>query len=420
MSEINLGYGSESINLSIDDSRFRVLSRTASPEIPLTDLQIGEALTAAIGSPPIDDLFGPGESVLLVVSDATRATASAQVVNLVVRRLIQNGVSPSDIAIIFATGIHRAVTQQEKNELLTPFITQRVRTIDHDAYNPAFLTDFGKTTRGTKVELNKALRDFSRVLVIGGVAFHYFAGFTGGRKSICPGLASAKTIEATHMLALDFETGGRRTGVHTGALAGNAVHEECDEIASMVAPSFVVNTVVDDVGRAVKTYAGDWRQSHQAACDEYLENHSVAIDGPRELVIVSCGGSPWDINLIQAHKALDMAAQACTAGGTIVLLAECPDGLGRKDFLKWFDEPDSRRLEQRLRGAYEVNGQTAWALLMKAERFRVHLISELPDDEVKRMRMQPTSLKELQQIVSRAPSGYVMPRGAALMPRLID
>ena len=91
------------------------------------------------------------------------------------------------------------------------------------------------------------------MILTGGITFHYFAGFTGGRKSICPGLASAKTIEATHMLALDFETGGRRAGVQTGRLDGNAVHEECERVASMVAPAFSINTIVDEKKNALKS-----------------------------------------------------------------------------------------------------------------------------------------------------------------------
>jgi nickel-dependent lactate racemase len=134
-------------------------------------------------------------------------------------------------------------------------------------------------------------------------------------------------------------------------------------------------------------------------------------------VVVSCGGSPYDINMIQAHKALDMAAAACLDGGTIIFLAECGDGLGRPDFLKWFESEDSRALETRLRTAYEVNGQTAWALLTKTERFRVHLVSTLAEPEVKRMRMIPArSLKEALASVSSEAKGYIMPRGAALLP----
>lgn len=419
MTEIQLGYGRSSLSFTFNENRFQVLSGNLDDEKPLTDVEIGEALSAPIQSPPLDDLFAAGDSVLIVVSDATRATASAQVVNLLVRRLIQVGISPADLAIIFATGIHRPVTPAEKIELLTPFIAQRVKTIDHDAYDSSKMVSLGTTDHGTPVEVNRALKDFSHVVITGAVGFHYFAGFTGGRKSICPGLASARTIEATHMLALDFETGGRRVGVGTGLLDGNAVHEECEHICALIAPSFSVNSVVDDRGRAGRIYAGDWRAAHRAGCREYLTNHSQAIDRKREVVIVSCGGSPYDMNLIQAHKALDMAAHACTDGGMIVLLAECRDGLGRPDFLKWFEEKDSRALEARLRDAYEVNGQTAWSLLTKAERYRIVLVSELPDEDVKRMRMLPArSLGEALELVNATAQGYILPRGPALLPLL--
>jgi nickel-dependent lactate racemase len=141
------------------------------------------------------------------------------------------------------------------------------------------------------------------------------------------------------------------------------------------------------------------------------------IEEKREVVIASCGGSPYDLNLIQAHKALDMAAHACIDGGTIVLLAECGDGLGHPTFLKWFDEQNSRTLEARLRDAYEVNGQTAWSLFTKAERYRVFLVSELPDDQARQMQMVPAhSLTDaLNQIGTKQP-GYIMPHGARFLP----
>ena len=417
MTEIQLGYGSSSLTFAFDEHRYQALAANSLDEKPLTDVEIGGALSAPNQSPPLEDLFSAGDSVLIVVSDATRATASAQILNLLVRRLIQIGVSPADLAIIFATGIHRPVTPAEKIELLTPFIAQRVKTIDHAAYDPSATVSLGTTERGTPVEVNRALKDFSHVVITGGIGFHYFAGFTGGRKSICPGLASARTIEATHMLALDFETGGRRVGVGTGLLDGNAVHEECERVAAMIEPRFTINSVVDERGRAVRIHAGEWRAAHRAGCQEYLANHSREIDKKREVVIVSCGGSPYDINLIQAHKSLDMAAHACTEGGTIVLLAECRDGLGHPTFLKWFEEKDSRALEARLRDAYEVNGQTAWALLTKAERYRIHLVSDLPDEEVRRMRMTPVrSLTEAFDRIDDQAEGYIMQRGAALLP----
>lgn len=220
------------------------------------------------------------------------------------------------------------------------------------------------------------------------------------------------------MLAMDFEHGGRRAGVGPGLLEGNAVHLECERIAELVQPSFLVNTVVDERGLARRVYAGDWRSAHRQACADYHREHACRIDEKREVLIASCGGSPWDINLIQAHKALDMAAQGCLEGGAIILLAECADGLGRADFLKWFEGgADSRKLEERLRSSYEVNGQTAWALLTKAEKFQVHLISELPVEAVRRMGLHPArNIEEALAQVKSGATGYVLPRGGRVLP----
>jgi len=421
MATIELGYGANSIAFEYDEAHYEVLAPNEPDDAPLADAEIGSALDAPIESEPLEEIVAAGDTVLVIVSDATRATGSAQLINLLARRLIQSGISASDLAIIFATGIHRAPTADEKRELLTPFIAQRIRTINHNASDPSNLIRLGATERGTPIEVNRALKDHTHVILTGAVGFHYFAGFTGGRKSICPGLASAETIEATHMLALDFARGGRRAGVAAGQLDGNPVHEECERVAAMINPSFMVNTIVDERGRARRVFAGDWRAAHRQACAEYATGHSQKINQKRAVVIASCGGSPYDINMIQAHKTIDMAAHACVDGGAIVLLAECVDGFGRPDFLKWFDCSDSHMLEQRLREAYEVNGQTAWALLTKAERFRIHLISKLADADVRRMKMIPArTLDEALGGIDPGTRGYIMPRGASLLPITIN
>jgi nickel-dependent lactate racemase len=418
MAKIQLRYGHDSISFAYDAARFDVLTTNHHPQT-LNDAEIGAALDNPIDSPALEELIDAGDSVLIVASDATRATGSAPVINLLVRRLIQNGIAPPEIAIIFATGIHRAVRDDEKAELLTPFIAQRIRTINHDAYDATNLMQIGMTADGVPIEINRALKDYSKVILTGGVGFHYFAGFTGGRKSICPGLASARTIEATHMLALDFQRGGRRTGVGAGLLKGNAVSEECERVAALINPAFAINVIVDDKGRAEHLFAGHWRTAHERACEAFAAAHSITILEKREIVIASCGGLPYDINLIQAHKALDMAAQVCVDGGTIILLAECGDGLGRTDFLKWFEMENSGALESRLQEHYEVNGQTAWALLRKAERFRVHMITHLDDDSLRQMRM--IHAQDVESVLSADPAsatGYIMPRGAAVLPRV--
>src|SRR5688500_14778528 len=224
MQNIKLRYGKAQIPFDIDETRFEVLG-SEQQNAPLTDVEIGEKLDKPIDSEPLEEIIKPGETVLIVVPDATRKSASGQIVNLLVRRLIAGGTMPFEISVIFATGIHRAVTEEEKREILTPFIAQRVKTLNHNARDLMGFVRLGETENGIPVELNRALTEHDHTIIIGSINFHYFAGFTGGRKLICPGLASSRTISETHRLAFDCETKTRREGVDAGALEGNAVHE---------------------------------------------------------------------------------------------------------------------------------------------------------------------------------------------------
>lgn len=407
---INLKYGPSSIPFTYDESRFEILGRPET-KLPLSDIQIGEKLDSPIASKPVEDIVQPGDTVLIVVPDATRQTACGQIVNLLVRRLIANGTAAFDIRIIFATGIHRPVTEAERQTILTPFIAQRIRTLDHGPRDLMQIIRLGDTSGGIPVELNRALVEHDHVILIGGVTFHYFAGFTGGRKLICPGLASSKTIAGTHKLAFDCEKKVRAGGVDLARLSGNPVHESFIEAVNKINPAFAISAIVNDEGRAVDLFCGDWNLSHRAACDKYAADHTIKIAEKRPLVIASCGGAPHDINVIQAHKALETASRACTDGGTIVLLAECADGLGRADFLNWFEAGNSHELAEKLCAAYQVNGQTAWSLLKKAERFDIRIMTALDKSVTAKMRLENA---ENLDFLPDAP-GYILPYGAKFL-----
>jgi nickel-dependent lactate racemase len=414
MPVIDLKYGRTPIPFEYDAQRFELLG--ADNEQPsLSDADLGHKLDAPIDSAPLDEIIEPGQTVLIVVPDATRQTGCGQVVNLVVRRLIANGTAAHDIRIIFATGIHRKVTAAEREAILTSFIAQRIKTLDHDPRDLVQLVHLGETSGGIPIEINRAVTEHDRVIIIGGVTFHYFAGFTGGRKLICPGLASSRTISETHKLAFDCQTLSRRECVENGKLDGNAVNEAFMEIVEKVPPAFSINTIVNDAGEIVRLFCGDWRSSHRAACDAYAEQHTIHITEKRDLVIVSCGGYPFDINLIQAHKALEAASQACSDGGTIVLLAECADGLGRDDFLSWFDVPNSQDLAFRLCKKYQVNGQTAWSLLTKAEKFDIQIVTATNQTEVEKMRLNKIDGAAAASLAANGgKKGYIFPNAAKI------
>ncbi len=410
MREIHLRYGRTSVPIEYDEDRFQILG-TVDERAPLSDIEIGERLDAPVDSLRVEEIVGQGERVLFVVPDATRRSGCGQMINLLVRRLIANGTAPFEMAVIFATGIHRPVTEKEKHDILTPFIAQRIKTLSHDPRDLMQIVKVGETSGGIPVELNRALIEYDRVIVIGSVTFHYFAGYTGGRKLICPGLASARTVSATHKLAFDCELRSRRAGVGTGILDGNPVHEAFVEAASFAKPSFAINSVLNESGDIVDVVCGDWIVAHREACEKYGAANTIQIGEKRDLVIVSCGGFPHDINMIQAHKALEAASHACTDGGTIVLLAECPEGMGRKDFLDWFSVEGSQELAEKLCEKYQVNGQTAWSLLRTVERFDVRIISSLSGPDTQQMRM--TIAGDLNKLLSeKSVSGCILPNGA--------
>lgn len=419
MAFVKLKYGKSELVFQYDATRFDVLGEERN-FLPLSDVQINQHFDNPFFSSPIEDLIRSDESVLIVVPDATRKAACGQVLNLLIRRLIVSGVKPHKVGIIFATGIHRPVTEDEKKRILTPFIYQRIKHFDHSAKDflklagiGSSFAHYGYTSNGIRIELNKLLLEYDHIVLIGGVTFHYFAGFTGGRKLVCPGLASEHTISETHKLAFDFEKKTRRQGVGIGLLKGNLVHETFVEIAGKVKPTFSVNTIANERDEAVSVFCGDWKLAHEKACSFYLENHSLKISEKRDCVVVSCGGFPFDLNLIQAHKALESASYACKEGGMIIFIAECADGLGREDFLKWFEVKDSEELAERLCQNYEVNGQTAWSLLKKAENFNIKILTNLNEEACLKMRME--KIDDLNRFLPNGTHGYILPYGAKFL-----
>lgn len=412
MQKIELPYGNQHIPLQVDENSFRVLG-DETRNAPLSDVEINNLLDNPFDLPQIEDIVKQGETVLIVVPDATRKSASGQIVNLLVRRLIANGTMPFEISIIFATGIHRAVTEEEKREILTTFIAQRIKTLNHNARDLMSFVRLGETSAGIPIELNRALVEHDHAITIGAIGFHYFAGFTGGRKLICPGLASSRTIAGTHALAFDCEKNARRGNVDTGILTGNAVHEAFVEVVKKRPPSFSIHTFVGESGELTDLLCGDWQTSHEKACEIYAGRHTIEVSEKRDLVVASCGGSPYDLNVIQAHKTLDAASRICSDGGTIVLLAECADGFGRKDFPDWFAFEDSEKLAEKLCANYQVNGQTAWNLLRIAERFHIRILTSLDANQTGLMRLRKIdSIEEIQQIINEKSSGYILPFGA--------
>jgi nickel-dependent lactate racemase len=367
--------------------------------------------------------FRPSERVVIITSDITRYSGSEIFLPILLERLNRAGIADSQIEIVIALGIHRRQTEHEKQKIVGP-LWGRIRVRDHDCDDPGKLISLGKTAGGVEVEINRSVVEADRLILTGTIGFHYFAGFGGGRKSILPGVASRKSCMASHFAVLNpGEGSGKNPLASTGVMAGNPVHQAMEEACAMIAPAFILNTVLGPDKRIIAAFAGDWREAHAAGCRYYSEQFSYPLTSRADLVVVSCGGFPKDINFIQAHKAMEYGSQAVRDGGVMVLLAQCRDGYGNATFFNWFRFQDLGEFEKELRRSYEINGQTAYSTLQKARRFRVILVSDLHPEEVRTMGMTPAkTLDEAMQLAAEMLpadySAYVIPEGGTVLPVL--
>jgi nickel-dependent lactate racemase len=416
---VDLKYGSTAFPLVLPQERLAgIIEPAIVPPLQSPEEIVNRALDEC---GPIISGFAAGDSVVIVTSDITRYTGSEIYLPLLVERLNRQGIPDSAITILIALGIHRKQTEHEHEKILGP-LYGRIRVIDHDCDNPAGLTLIGRTSNGIEVSINRRAVEADRLILTGVIGFHYFAGFGGGRKSVLPGIASRQACMASHFAVLNPTPGsGKNPLATTGSLSGNPVHQAMQEACAMVSPDFILNTCLSLDKRIISAFAGPWREAHEAGCRFYGERFSFPIRERADLVIVSCGGFPKDINFIQAHKSMEYASQALKEGGVMILLAECSDGFGNATFHNWFRFRRLDEFEAALREQYEINGQTAYSTLMKAQRFKVILVSRFHEHQVESMGMMAAdtldaALAKADGFLPQDWRALVMPEGGSVLP----
>lgn len=414
-----LKYGSTSLPCHLPGAQLLQMKPIAPPH-SAAEL-VREALKKPIGTAPLAAMINKGEEVVIVTSDITRYSASEIYLPLVVDELNRCGIPDADISIVIALGIHRRQTAEEHRKILGS-LYGRIAVYDHDCDDPDQLVDLGTTDGGIPVQINRRVMAADRVIVTGTIGYHYFAGFGGGRKGLVPGVASRQTCMASHFAVFNPpEVGGKHPSAVTGVLDGNPVHRNLLQAALRAEPDFLVNTVLGPNKDIVAVFCGDLEQAHLAGCELVRALYSVSLAAAADLAIISCGGEPKDINFIQAQKALDYGSRAVKEGGTMIFLAACRDGFGYPTFFDWFRYQDLDEFEAALRSDYQINGQTAHAVLARARRFRILLISEFSREQTAAMGMEKAADLQaaLEQIVPTLPSDYssvIIPDGGTILP----
>ncbi|MBC7190465.1 nickel-dependent lactate racemase [Candidatus Aerophobetes bacterium] len=411
--EYLLPFGREKIKLKVEQKN---LMGVLLPEEPAAKKReediIKQALSNPIGSPPLSDIVKPKDKIAIITSDITRPTPSKKMLPSLLEELKRRGVKKENIKIIFALGIHRKHTPKEKEELVGKEIYEEYRCIDHDPEN---CLSIGETENGLPVEIFKEVAEADVKICLGNIEPHYFAGYTGGAKSIMPGVSSQKSVSSTHRLML-------LPGSVAGKIEGNPTRKAIEEVGEKVGIDFILNVILNSQKRTVKAVAGDRILAHRTGCEFADKCFKVPIKEKADIVIVSAGGYPKDINVYQAQKALDNAKYAVKEGGTIILVAECKEGFGDRVFEKWMLEATSfKDPVERLKKEFVLGGHKACAIGMLLEKAKVILVSSLPEEKVKKLFFTPAnSLQEAVSLVlkeyGKDAGIYIIPSGGITLP----
>jgi nickel-dependent lactate racemase len=386
--------------------------------VPDARVEVERALREPIGSRKLSEIVKPEHRVAIVVDDATRPATSDVMVLPLLAELNAAGVKDENVTIIFACGTHRAVKQEEAVMLLGEEVLNRVKTVSHDCKAQDVVYVGSTQKHGTKVYLNRVFAEADVKILTGDVCLHYYAGYGGGRKSVLPGVSGEGTIKHNHAMLLD-------ANARTGVLERNPVHEDMVEAARLAKVDFVLNVVANSRGELVRAFAGDVDQAFMEGVKLVDEMYRATVDRRADIVVVSAGGYPADVNLYQAHKGVDNALEVVKRGGVIVLVAECSEGHGNQVFYDWMVKyGELKAVEREIKRKFVLGGHKAYYLLDALQNHQIILVSSMPDYyasnifKLKTARAVNDALNEAFNIAGKNARVWTMPYGNFTLPEV--
>ena len=328
--DIEIPFGKRMSNIKIPkDNYFESLEMKATKKIENVEEAVKYSLDNPIGSKKIEEITKGKKSASIIISDITREVPNKQILNQILEKLEKSGIQKKDIKIIIATGSHRHNTREEQIKMISIDIVDQYNISNHDCFNEKLNIKIGKTKNGEIAKINKNFIESDVRILTGNIQPHQWAGFSGGYKAICPGIASFNTIMLTHkpeILGDELTT--------SGVIKGNKFYEKTIEIGELAKPDFICNAIVDKQKNPIAFFSGAPKETHRVGsryCNDIVKlNYTDFAD----IVIADGGGYPSDLSLYQIVKAMHHAVKILKNNGTLILAAECMEGIGSESFKK--------------------------------------------------------------------------------------
>jgi nickel-dependent lactate racemase len=370
MKKIKLKYGRKELEIEIPNHAKILTPETNPPQNDELEL-LTLSLDNPIDSPKLENFINPNDKVLIIVPDKTRKARIDFVLKILLERIRR-----SKIKILFANGTHAKQNEFEKIEILGDEIYNSFEIFEHDAYNGDFIY-FGKTKRGTEIFLNKLVSEADKIILVGSITHHYFAGAGGGAKMLIPGVASYKTAIQNHKLTLTPD-GDINPDATNLKFEGNPVYEDIIEAFKITGlKTLHLGVILDENDKICASFFGDVVSSHKEGVEFLKKFFAIKTKEKFDFVISSAGGFPKDVNFIQAHKSIHHSYYILKDGGTMFSFIECRDGIGSKTFLDWFKFKTIDEMKKHLLENYSMNGHTALSLRNKLKFANIIVKTEL-------------------------------------------
>ena len=326
--KISIPYARTAMVAEIDDARLNGVYTSSLPPAAADEAAcVRAALDAPIGSPRLEELAAGKRKVVIIASDHTRPVPSKIIMPQLLER-IRKGNPSAEITILIATGFHRLTTREELVGKVGEDIVARERIVVHNSSDAAGLVEAGTLPSGGRLIVNRLAMEADLLVSEGFIEPHFFAGFSGGRKSVLPGIVSRETVLANHCSEF-IQSPYARTGI----LEGNPIHRDMLYAAETAKLAFVANVVINGEKKIVHAVAGHFRKAHEAGC-AWLKDICRVRAPMSDIVVTSNGGYPLDQNVYQSVKGMTAAEAVCRDGGVIVMVASCADGSGGESFYR--------------------------------------------------------------------------------------